>query len=286
MAQVSVKFEPYDDSDDIEDYFERLQLFFTVNGGEEDKQVAHLLSGLGAKTYAVLKNLTAPAAPSGCSLAQIKEKLVSHFKPKPPVIAERFSFHKRDQLPGEPIKDFVIELRRLARTCNFGGFLEEALRDRLVCGMTSSSTQKKLLAEKDLTLQRAIDIATAAEMAVLDHQQEATVSHQSEMHSIRYKSTCTTCGKRGHATNKCRFRLMTCYKCGKQGHLQAVCKEQVRAPLNADKHTVKQLEPATEQEEEMTIWTITGGQTEGYYIHLTINGASVKMELDTGRQFQ
>ena len=36
--------------------------------------------------------------------------------------------------------------------------------------------QKKLLAEKDLTLQIAIDIATAAEMAVLDHQQEATVS--------------------------------------------------------------------------------------------------------------
>ena len=40
---------------------------------------------------------------------------------------------------------------------------------------------------------------------------------------------------------------------GKQGHLQAVCKEQVRAPSNADKHTVKQLEPATEQEEDMTI---------------------------------
>ena len=65
-----------------------------------------------------------------------------------------------------------MELRRLACTCNFGGFLEEALRDRLVCKMTSSSTQKKLLAEKDLTLQRAIDIATVVEMAVLDHQQE------------------------------------------------------------------------------------------------------------------
>ena len=45
MAQVSVKFEPYDDSDNIEDYFEQLQLFFTMNGVEEDKQVAHLLSG-------------------------------------------------------------------------------------------------------------------------------------------------------------------------------------------------------------------------------------------------
>ena len=72
---------------------------------------------------------------------------------------------------------------------------------------------------------------------------------------------------------------MTCYKCGKQGHVQAVCKEQVKVP---DKHTVKQLEPVTEQKDKMTILSITGGQSEGYYIHLTINSTPVKMELDTG----
>ena len=55
--------------------------------------------------------------------------------------------------------------------------------------MTSSITQKKLLAEKDLTLQRAIDIATVAELAVLYHQQEATVSPHSDMHSVRYKNS-------------------------------------------------------------------------------------------------
>ena len=77
-------------------------------GGPLTKWIEH-------KPYAVLKNLTAPAAPSGCSLAQIKEKLVSHFKPKPPVTAERFSFHKH---AGEVITDFVIELRRLACMCN------------------------------------------------------------------------------------------------------------------------------------------------------------------------
>ena len=148
--------------------------------------MAHLLSGLGAKIYAVLKNLTAPEAPSDCTMAQIKEELIKHFKPKLPVIAERFTFHKREQRSGEPMKEFVIELRRLSRTCNFGGFLEEALRDRLVCGMTSSSTQKKLLAEKNLTLQRAIDIIIAAEMATLDHQQETVLSVQSEVHNVSY----------------------------------------------------------------------------------------------------
>ena len=132
MSQV--KFEPYDENDNIKDYCEWLELFFTANGVANGKKVAHLLSGLGAKTYAVLKNLTASDPPSGCSLERIKEVLINHFKPKPPVIAERFIFHKRNQHPGEPIKEFVIELRHLARTCNFGGFLEEAIRDRLVCG--------------------------------------------------------------------------------------------------------------------------------------------------------
>ena len=100
--------------------------------------------------------------------------------------AERFLFHKRDQVHGELIEDFVIELSHLERTCNFGSFLEEALSNCLVCEVTSSSIQKKLLTKKDLTLQRAINIATAAEMALLDHQQEVIKSPHREMHSVRY----------------------------------------------------------------------------------------------------
>ena len=120
MSQV--KFKPYDENDDIEDYCERLEWFFTANGVADEKKVAHLLSGLGTKTYAVLKNLTAPDPSTGRSLERIKGALIKHFKPKPPVIAKRFIFHKHDQRPGEPIKEFLIELRRLARMCNFGGF--------------------------------------------------------------------------------------------------------------------------------------------------------------------
>ena len=83
-------------------------------------------------------------------MEKIKEVLMEHLKPKPPVIAERFTFHKWDQLPGEPVNEFVIQLQRLARTCDFGAFLDEALRDRLVCGLQNSGTQKKLI-RPDLT---------------------------------------------------------------------------------------------------------------------------------------
>ena len=157
------------------------------------------------------------------------------------------------------MKEFVIELRCLALTCNFIGFLEEALRDRLVCGMTSSSTQKKLLTKKNLTLQRAIDIAIAAEMVILDHQQETAVSVQSEVHNVSYTKVCNACGKRGHTANRCGFCAMTCYKCGKQGHLQVLCK-----------HTANQLDQVTEQKDEIIIWTIAGGLAEGYHVHLKL----------------
>ena len=119
-------------------------------------------------------------------------------------------------------------------------------------------------------------------MAILDQQQETPVSTPSEMNSVSYTKVCNVCGKRSHTTNRCRFHQMTCYKCGKQGHLQVVCEEQVKQPSNLDKHTVKQLEQEMEQENEMAIWTITGGTTEGYYVHLKLNNKPTKMELDTG----
>ena len=89
-------------------------MFLTVNNVEDEKKVAHLLSGIGARAYAVIKNLVAPQTPKECSLDRIKELLINHFKPRPPVIAERFAFHKRDQHPGETVNEFVIELRCLA----------------------------------------------------------------------------------------------------------------------------------------------------------------------------
>ena len=86
--------------------------------------------------------------------------------------------------------------------------------------MTSHSTQKRLLIELP------IDIATAVEMAILDHPQESASSVQSEVHSVSYTKVCNVCGKQALPWNRCKFCTMTCYKCGQQGHLQAVCRDQ------------------------------------------------------------
>ena len=59
----------------------------------------------------------------------------------------------------------MVELKRLALKCDFGTFLEEALRDRLVCGLKSVQIQKKLLAERHLTFKKAFETAQSMELA-------------------------------------------------------------------------------------------------------------------------
>ena len=59
----------------------------------------------------------------------------------------------------------MAELRRLSKHCDFKEYLSEALRDRLVCGLRSEAIQRRLLSQKDLTLESAYDIALSEETA-------------------------------------------------------------------------------------------------------------------------
>ena len=153
------------DSEKISTYLERLNLFIEANSVDADKKVAVLLTVIGAKDYALLQGLVAPANPREKSVDELMQALRSHYEPKPVIIAERFRFYKRSQSSGETIAAFVAELRRLAINCDFGNFLDDALRDRLVCGVRSEQTQRRQLTEKDLTLAKAVEIAQAMEAA-------------------------------------------------------------------------------------------------------------------------
>ena len=48
--------------------------------------------------YALLSNLLAPDKPVSKTIEQLKV-LQKHYEPKPVVIAERFQFHRRNQMP-------------------------------------------------------------------------------------------------------------------------------------------------------------------------------------------
>lgn len=92
------------------------------------------LSVIGADTYKLLKNLVSPAVPSTLRYDDLTRALSMHYKPAPVEIAEHLRFQKCNQKEGEPVSDYVVALRQLSATCNFGEYLDDALTDRFVSG--------------------------------------------------------------------------------------------------------------------------------------------------------
>ncbi|KAM7291861.1 uncharacterized protein ISCGN_028432 [Ixodes scapularis] len=137
--------EPFDDSaSDWTSYDERLTSLLRFNKVPEKDKVHAFLSLIGPKTYGLLKSLTTSSLPSSKTFDELRRILGDHLAPRPSVIAERSKFYRRSQNETEFIADFVAELRKLSQSCDFEGFLDEALRDRKNLKVLSRASDVKL----------------------------------------------------------------------------------------------------------------------------------------------
>ena len=128
------KFQP--GAEPITPYLEHFTAYLDTHEIADTKRASMLVSTIGQKTYAVLRSLMAPDTPQSKSYDVLVQALKKHHEPKPLIIAERCIFHQRHQAPGESIAEYVVELRRLASMCKF---VDDALRDQLVCELRSAS---------------------------------------------------------------------------------------------------------------------------------------------------
>ena len=299
-------------------YLERFQLFVTVNSIEDDKLVPTLLTVVGSAHYTLLRGLVAPKMPKDLSFDQLKETLKKHFDPEPILIAERFHFYQRNQDAGESIGAYLASLRRLASTCKFGDFLEDALRDRLVCGMLNESIQKVLLTKEDLTLSKAVSVSQGMEAAALKSKElHANKSGPRSAGSVMavgaaapaHSRTCGRCGRGNHEPSTCRFRTATCHKCGKVGHIAPVCRSKAatgkpswsnpkktkwldattepaphhpQSDAAVEDNVTDQREPATEHASESLFVVRDRSSSPPYRVELRVNDRPLCMEVDTG----
>ena len=142
----------------------------------------------------------------------------------------------------ESVTTYLAELRRLATNCKFEGFLSSALRDRFVCGLRDSETQKRLLAEADLKLDKAIEISQGMEAAALqtkrfqtqvgsppETEPPSTVGkvHQPSQgrraEPPEQERRCYRCGAANHLANSCKFLKSKCMQCGKIAGSHQAC---------------------------------------------------------------
>ena len=299
------EFKP--DVDSVKAYFERVDLYFTANAVAENKRVAILLSCIGASTYNLLSDLLAPSAPADKTLQDIKDTLSKHFEPQRSIITERFHFHKRSQAAGETVAEFDAALRKLASTCTFGDTLQDTLRDRFVCGLRHESIQRRLLSEKTLTYEKALEIARGMEAADTDARAFKGSASSTPINKLRFQQkgnskavspSCYRCGRSNHVPSNCKFKEARCRACGKLGHIAPACRSTTKQVATPPKpkplrqryktHLVEETQASSDELEsdssstDYKIHQLGKPSADPIIVQIQMNGKMLDMEVDTG----
>ena len=121
--------------------------------------------------------------------------------------------------------------------------MEEMLRDRLVCSINEDNIQRRMLSEKKLTYEKALELAhsTEAGMKSTKEIQGTSASQQGESNGVqptpseqvhkvqggenrKGREPCYQCGGTKHVPSQYRFIEKECFNCSKLGHTARMCR--------------------------------------------------------------
>lgn len=178
-------------------------------------------------------------------LGSILDAMGEYLRHQRNIIMDRRDFYLRVQEAGESFDDFLRSVKEIANFCEFcDKCADNQLRDRIVVGTSDELALKRMLENKNLTLENAIDVCRAsastnhcsAVMRGASHSSTCVVNkvsgyRKSRKHdntkTVRKKTTlCFRCGRDCHNDEQgCHAVDKLCHNCGKRGHFAIVCQQ-------------------------------------------------------------
>ncbi|KAI5742739.1 hypothetical protein M8J77_010808 [Diaphorina citri] len=284
------KFNP--DEEEFSDFNERLEMFFLANGIVDDKQkCAIFISSMSASTFKILKSLISPKKVNKCAFKDVIKCMSEHYCTNRLVITERYKFYKYCQEPGQSIPSYIAKISELASHCRFEDFLDQALRDKFVCGLSNNAIRSKLLDQDDnLSFKEACDIAKCKQVAMSENENILMPSKKSDTYMENVNVVQNRCKHCGYShSSLCKFRRARCHKCKELGHIAPVC----------EKKNVKYMQPGSsgsgvEHDSDLNedfqllhisqVCTINhvNQQFKEYKVRINVLGKNFPMCVDTG----
>lgn len=150
-----------------------------------------------------------------------------------------------------------------------------------------------MLSEQDLDLAKAVEIATAMELADKQSQSFQVPPAQAQVEVKRVSGTSPTRKEKPWSRNEDRFKEVVCFKCNKKGHLTRNCcsKKKYAPGGNSEREASRQQkttnwvgdqESSGEEATVQTIYVVESGLEEPMKIKLLVNGEQLEPEIDTG----
>ena len=209
-----------------DEYWETLEQYFIANQVDDKKLTATFITLIGKDAFSLLRALVSPEKPSNMKIDALNKVLHDHLQPSTILIAERYKFYKRDQDERETITDYVAAFRKLSLHCEFKEFLNDALRDKFVCGIRDHNIRKRLLVERKLDVKSALELAkslekSAAESRAMENERKTSMYAFREQRVVR---RCYRCNSTDHLANICIYKDKVCNNCKLKGHLATACR--------------------------------------------------------------
>lgn len=152
-------------SENWKNFKRQLELFMTateLNAKTSEVKAAVVLNLIGQDAIDVFDTFDLTAEQKK-SYDEVLKAFDTFCKPKTNELYERYIFNKRDQKEGESFDSFLMDIKRLARTCEYKETEEMMLRDRIVFGIFNGKLRTKLLETQNLTYTMAVDKCRADE---------------------------------------------------------------------------------------------------------------------------
>lgn len=283
--------------------FEQFREASSLAADSAKKQINTLLYCLGEEAEAVLSS-TNITEDERKVYDTVVSKFDAFFLVRRNVIFERARFNQRNQLGGETVEQYIMELYKLAESCNYGEMTDEMIRDRLVVGIRDGALSQRLQLDPTLTLEKAKKMVRQQE-AVGEQQQllkgTAAVDANSldELQPRRdrrkpwrgsrdrprksaNKTTnarsqskpCQRCGRGQHSRDKCPAREATCHTCKKKGHYSSQCFSK----------TVSTVE-STNDMDAAYLDTVSASKESAWLTQIQVNGEkNISFKMDTGAE--
>ncbi|KAK9543155.1 hypothetical protein VZT92_000952 [Zoarces viviparus] len=142
--------------------FERFRQASNLTASSEENQVNTLIYCMGDEADDVIRGLKLSDADQR-HYANVRDGFQSFFVVKKNIVYERARFNMRKQEAHETVDAFVTALYALAEHCNYGMLHDELIRDRIVVGLADTRLSERMQMEKDLDLEKAINMARQSE---------------------------------------------------------------------------------------------------------------------------
>lgn len=138
--------------------FERFRLASNLHLSSQANQVNTLIYCMGDEADDILRGQALSDAQRQ-QYGAVKDSFETYFVPRKNVIYERARFNQRVQQTNETVDSFITALYTLAENCSYGALHDELIRDRLVVGLRDTSLAERMQLDRDLTLEKALNMA-------------------------------------------------------------------------------------------------------------------------------